>query len=625
MRLEAWQHERYQLLNLIGRGGDGDVYQAYDKGLKRKVAIKIVQINDDKKYLLFKREAEIIAQLEHEHILPLYDFGEQHSENKEKKQLLGYLVMPYREEGSLEDWLRRHNRKSLSLQEVEFLIDQMAQALQYAHKRKVKHRDIKPSNFLIRRSTTDLNLLHLELADFGIAKMNSESPTDLRCTVEYTAPEQWDGNPPSPKADQYALAVTAYKLITGNVPFHGPNIFDFMRQHKNDEPLAPSKLNPTLNQEVDKVILRALEKDPAKRFSSVSTFAEALKKAANKEMVVVLSKASETIPSSPEAQPPIFIPPNVEHITGPTLPPVSFKSDQEPKQATRSSSENRRPHIVTTALIALALVLILSGGIYGVFTWKTNLDNTNATATAGANFVTNTAFAKATTHANFTATANVQTTANAITIHDVTATALANTSQYPFSYTPHQFQLRDVFPNLFKQLTNNDNWDNNDQCKLISVGYLVMSSSSNQATTCFAGNTKFTNFTYELHFQIIKGDCAGIIFRASSDEKNFYSFMICQDGSYMFVSNVNGSLIKPSRTGTSLAIAKGLNSYNTIGVEARGIQLSFYIYQGVHSPPVFLFSVPDNKYSQGSIGVIVNSLHNKPTQVLFLGTKVWTL
>src|SRR5205807_1207663 len=103
------------------------------------------------------------------------------------------------------------------------------------------------------------------------------------------------------------------------------------------------------------------------------------------------------------------------------------------------------------------------------------------------------------------------------------------------------------------------------------------------------------------------------------------ALMICQDGSYVFVSNVNGALIKPSRTGTSRAITKGLNSYNTIGVVARGNQLSFYIYQGIHFPPVRIFSVPDNKYSQGSIGVIVSSLHNKPTQVLFLGAKVWTL
>lgn len=213
---------------------------------------------------------------------------------------------------------------------------------------------------------------------------------------------------------------------------------------------------------------------------------------------------------------------------------------------------------------------------------------------------------------------------NAIPIHNETATALANTSQYPFSHTPHQFQLRDVFPSFFKQHTNNDNWDDNDQCKLTSVGYFVNDFSTNHVTTCFAANTMYSNFTYELHFQIIKGDCAGIISRASSDEKNFYAFMICQDGTYMFVSSVNGLLINPSKTGTSSVIAKGPYSYNTIGVVAQGNKFSFYVYNGIVSPPVLIFSVPDSNYSQGRIGVIVKSIH-KPTQLLFIGAKVWTL
>jgi len=611
-----------------------EVYLAEDPRINQQVAIKICYLDPDA-VRLFEREAKAIASLDHPHILPLIEYGEKSIRGK----TLSYIVMPYRPEGSLYFWLQQpNNALPLSPQNVAHFLNQAADALQYAHDKEIIHRDVKPSNFLIRDNKKDPSHPDLLLVDFGIARLNtatSKASHTVRGTFAYMAPEQWNDDP-VPATDQYALAIMAYELITGCVPFQG-NEQQLMYHHLQSKPQAPSIFNQKIPLDIDTVVLCALAKKPEDRFASVSDFADAFKKAASKETITTAplppEEPSITHPGTSNTAP---LPPEEPSITHPGTSHGTSNEGQTVRA--RPWPENiqlppnvpgrnpRRFRAVTIALVVLVLLLILSSGIfYGGFTWKTNLDNTNATATAGTNFVTNTAFAKATTHANFTATANVQTTANAITIHDVTATALANTSQYPFSYTPHQFQLRDVFPNLFKQHTNNDNWDDNDQCKLTSVGYLVMSSSSNQATTCFAGNTKFTNFTYELHFQIIKGDCAGIIFRASSDEKNFYSFMICQNGSYMFVSNVNGSLIKPSRTGTSLAIAKGLNSYSTIGVVARGNQLSFYIYQGILPPPIFLFSVPDNKYSQGSIGVIVNSLHNKPTQVLFLGTKVWSL
>ena len=286
MLTEGQQLSHYRLVRLLKSGGMGEVYLAVDTLLQRQVAIKVIN-TDALRYAetdaakdaarLFLREAQAIAQLDHTNILPLYDSGEQIVDGIS----LMYMVMPYRQAGSLADWKRiRYGYRLLPLAAVERIVEQAALALQHAHDRQIIHQDVKPSNFLVQGSADCPGELHLQLADFGVAKvmmMTSESQV-IRGTPTYMAPEQWEGHP-VPATDQYALAVMAYELLTGRPPFVGNGNQHMWHQHVHVAPGPPSVINPTLPQELDAVFLRALEKNPERRFSSVSAFAHAFQRA----------------------------------------------------------------------------------------------------------------------------------------------------------------------------------------------------------------------------------------------------------------------------------------------------------------------------------------------------------
>lgn len=281
MSLEGQQLGRYRLLRLIGSGGMGEVYLAEDPGINRQVAIKVIRAeiapypatNVSRATALFQREAKAVAMLDHPHILPLYDYGEQ----KRDETTLTYLVTPYRPEGSLASWLqRRGTANPLSLQDIEHIVQQAASALQYAHDHQLIHQDVKPSNFLIRMNKDNPNRPDLLLTDFGIARLStltSGASQSIRGTPGYMAPEQWEGHP-VPASDQYALAMMAYELLTGRSPFQG-NPMQMMYAHIHTQPQAPSSINPRLSPAIDTVILRALAKEPEDRFPSISAFASA--------------------------------------------------------------------------------------------------------------------------------------------------------------------------------------------------------------------------------------------------------------------------------------------------------------------------------------------------------------
>src|SRR5436305_7061740 len=294
MSLEGQQFGRYRLIQLLGSGGMGEVYLAQDPGINRQVAIKVVRIEAtdyarrrtdtiprmrsvtgaesmgwQDAARMFQREAKPIAMLDHPGILPLYDYGEQSVNGA----MLTYLVMPYREEGSLAIWLQRGGFKLLTVQIVEQMLQQAAAALQYAHDHQVVHQDVKPSNFLIRTSREHPKYPDLLLTDFGIAKLSmltSRASQSIRGTPTYMAPEQWECRP-VPATDQYALAVMLYELLSGRTPFRGTPM-QMMYAHVNTQPQAPSTLNPRLSTVIDSVILRGLAKKPEERFPSIIAF-----------------------------------------------------------------------------------------------------------------------------------------------------------------------------------------------------------------------------------------------------------------------------------------------------------------------------------------------------------------
>lgn len=282
MSLQGQQLGSYRLLRLIGSGGMGEVYLAEDTSVNRQVAIKVVRTelttyeSSKEAMHLFQREAKAIALLDHPGILPLYDYGEQSVNGA----ILTYLVMPYREEGSLANWLQKGGAANLSLQGVEQMVQQAAAALQYAHDHQIVHQDVKPSNFLMCIRGDNPKRVDLLLADFGIAKLSmfiSSTSLSIRGTPTYMAPEQWEGHP-VPATDQYALAVMVYELLTGHPPFQGSPM-QLMYAHVNRPPLAPSLLNRHLSASINAVILRGLAKRSEGRFPSILAFAFAFRQA----------------------------------------------------------------------------------------------------------------------------------------------------------------------------------------------------------------------------------------------------------------------------------------------------------------------------------------------------------
>src|SRR5947209_16793186 len=253
---------RYSIVDRLGRGGMSEVYLVYDERMQRNVAIKVVSGIHAEYLERFHREADAISMLEHAHILPALVYGEQEPWH--------YMVMPYIEHGTLRD---RLVRGTLSLEEAGIILEQVASALQFAHDEGIIHRDIKPSNILLRDDH------YAYLSDFGLAKSVEGGSTitqtgNLLGTPEYMAPELAEG-PATTSSDLYALGILLYQMLTGQLPFTGETpIAVYWKQIRDDPPL-PTQLNPVIPRAVERVILRALEKQPGQRYQSANELVQA--------------------------------------------------------------------------------------------------------------------------------------------------------------------------------------------------------------------------------------------------------------------------------------------------------------------------------------------------------------
>lgn len=267
-------NQRYKILDLIGEGGIGKVYKAFDTSLERIVAVKFLRTenlprNSETKMLKrFALEAHLLAKLSHPNIIKVTDYG--HSETSP------FLVMEYQPGGTLKELLKAHGR--FSYQEAAKLLLPIVDALHYAHQNKIIHRDIKPSNILITGLGTPM------LTDFGIAKvLQQDNPSELTGTAaiigtpEYMAPEQSKGKEIDARADLYALGVVFYEVITGQKPFQADTPIAVMVMHARDNIPAPSQYVNDLPAFVESFIYKMLEKDPSKRYQTAEEVMRVLK------------------------------------------------------------------------------------------------------------------------------------------------------------------------------------------------------------------------------------------------------------------------------------------------------------------------------------------------------------
>jgi serine/threonine protein kinase len=258
----------YQVVAGIDCGSFGCVYRAEHAFLPRVAAIKLLhtaRLQSQEAHDKFLQEAQLLEQLKHLHILPIYEFGIDDD--------LPYLVAEYASRGSLRDLLRRRSRQPLSLEEAISIISQIGDALYYAHQQEVIHHDLKPENILFNSRGDAL------LADFGIAIVRTTATlqqfTEVNGTPAYMAPEQFLGKV-SRRSDQYSLGCITYELVTGRQPFTAPDAISIGFKHMQEPPIPPTQLNPDLPPQVERVILKALEKRRINRYPNILTFIQEL-------------------------------------------------------------------------------------------------------------------------------------------------------------------------------------------------------------------------------------------------------------------------------------------------------------------------------------------------------------
>lgn len=263
----------YTVVRCLGTGGMGEVYLAQHPRLPRQDALKVLRAGvsaDDEYRQRFEREADIAATLWHPHIVGVHDRGEHDG------QL--WIAMDYVPGTDTARFVREHHPKGLPATYVDEIVTAVGDALDYAHQRGLLHRDVKPANILLSDThSADRRIL---LADFGIARWSDDvsglTATNMTVgTVSYAAPEQLMGNTVDGRADQYALAATAYELLTGRPPFQNSNPAVVISQHLSALPPAIGDHRPELAH-LDPVFAKALAKDPADRFDRCADFARAL-------------------------------------------------------------------------------------------------------------------------------------------------------------------------------------------------------------------------------------------------------------------------------------------------------------------------------------------------------------
>lgn len=280
MPLRLWQ---FELRNVIGAGGMGTVYRAFDTVLERPVAVKLMKkqlINDPKARENFYREARACAQLNHTNIIHIYSFDEHEGQV--------YLVMELADRGSLDSRIEKFHR--LSELEVLDIGVKIASALDLALKHNLLHRDIKPGNILFNEDDEP------KLVDFGLAR-NVEAETESESvtwgTPYYVAPEKIRREKETFLSDMYSLGGTLYHALTGHVPFEAPTVDELVAAHVQTPLTPPNLVVPEITQTTSDTLVKVLAKNPADRFLSYDEFSMALTAARSKLLVQQYTQSNQ--------------------------------------------------------------------------------------------------------------------------------------------------------------------------------------------------------------------------------------------------------------------------------------------------------------------------------------------
>ncbi len=261
--------ERYRIERRVGSGGMADVYQAEDLQLGRQVALKLLyqRFAEDGEFVeRFRREASAAARLQHPNVVGVFDRGEWDGTS--------YIAMELIEGRSLKQIIR--DQGPLEPERAIDLVIQVLRALRYAHRHGIVHRDIKPQNVLVDDEDV------AKVTDFGIARAGASDMTEtgsILGTAQYLSPEQAQGHAITPRTDLYSTGIVLYECLTGRVPFDGDSAVSVALRQVTEAPLPPGRLNARLSPALEGVVLRAMAKDPARRFVDADEFIAALEDA----------------------------------------------------------------------------------------------------------------------------------------------------------------------------------------------------------------------------------------------------------------------------------------------------------------------------------------------------------
>jgi len=334
----------YRIISKVGQGGMATVYKAYQPSMDRNVAIKVLpgQLAESPEFAArFQQEARFIARLEHPHILPVFDYGEDNG--------ITYFVMRYLDAGSLKDKMAAG---PLSLTEIDRIFTQLADALGYAHGRGIIHRDLKPANALI---DSDGNLF---LTDFGIAKLlESASPrltqTDaIMGTPAYISPEQAQAQPVNQRSDIYSLGIILYELVTGRVPYVADTPLAVILKHLSDPLPLPSVIKPDIPDAIEQVILKALAKNPEDRFGTTGEFVTAWKRAL--QIVDTVRSEADMLPT---------------YVSQPASAPLPPRVQSASNTQTISKSGRTTTGLAIGCVALVCLALVVGGGFVFASGW----------------------------------------------------------------------------------------------------------------------------------------------------------------------------------------------------------------------------------------------------------------
>ena len=641
--LEGTKLGRYRLLSRLGHGGMSEVYLAYDELMHRAVAIKVVSGSHEDYIERFQREAEAIGNLHHNHILPAFDYGEQAPWR--------YLVIPYIEHGSLSERLKRG---PLTLEDAGEMLSQIASGLQHAHEHGIVHRDIKPSNILLRDDH------HAYLADFGLAKAvdgtgNVTQTGVLLGTPEFMAPELADG-PVTKSSDLYALGILLYQMVTGRLPFTGDTALTVYLKQMHEQPIPPSRLNPAIPHEVEQVILRALDKDPRRRFQTPNDLAQAYLQALNAQDIVsswtpaplveiVLSDSGELPPlynltsgtsdelvqvrgSSYALEEPYFsdvrVPkaemafvtasPSIAQEEKLVLPDSSLHADED---APNSAEQTIIQQPIKPAIPAYAKRPARPADLGSAHRSRNGFVVTSFIGISFLLIIMSVIFFAVLTYRRSTPEENTSTAAaRVVKTTDTPRIIVTQTNGSPTpkaSITAQTSEQKAVAtasaitsspPLLIDSLSaNNNSWYEDTACVFMNGTYHVIVRQANLLVPCESTSLSYDNAAFQVDVSLLSGDDAGLIFRAN--DQQYYDFEINSQGEFFFrrhdfnaSSGTYTYLIQGTR---SNAIAPG-NQKNRLLVIANGSDFKLFINN------VFVGEQQDSTYTSGQVGFVIGTL-----------------